>query len=120
MNNKCDYINFFNEFNLKIERKLKLIPLYNGYYFPDRYKKHLQLTLEKFKHDVLYELPFNGHADKEVFLAHLHHELQQKQNRLEVQGIKKDNENQGNNKKQKARRIFPKIQQYYNRRNTYM
>ena len=115
MNNKCDYINFFNEFNQKIGRKLKLIPLYNGYYFPDKYKKHLQFTLEKFKHDVLYQLPFNSHANKEVFLAHLHQELRQKQIRLEGRKKKKENK-----QKQKSKYLLPKIQSLYSRRNRYM
>ena len=75
MNNKCNYITFFNEFNIDINRKLCFMPLYNGYYSSKSYKIHLNQTLEKFRHDLFYELPLYSDGDKEAFLVNLYREL---------------------------------------------
>ena len=82
MNNKCDYSSFFNEFRFSIDRKYRLIPLFNGYYSSKNYKKHLQLTIDRFSHDLLYALPFNTDGKPEVFLKNLHTELSNKRSKL--------------------------------------
>lgn len=79
MNKKCNYQSFFNEFNCPLKKQLWSLPMYNGYYFKSTYKKNLQNRLEKFKSDLLYELPFNKEGDKEVFLRNLYSELLDKQ-----------------------------------------
>jgi hypothetical protein len=79
MNNKCDYSSFLNEFNYSINRKFFLIPQYNGYIKSENYKKYLQQTIDRFRHDVLYVLPFNSDGKPGVFLKNLHTELSKKQ-----------------------------------------
>jgi len=82
MNNKCDYSSFFNEFKISFDKKFKIIPFYNGYYFTSNYDKNLQKRYSNFKHDLLYVLPFNTDGKPEVFLKNLHQELQRKQSKL--------------------------------------
>ena len=78
MKNKCNYLNFFNEFNIDINRKLCMLPQYNGFYSSRNYKHHLTQIINKFRHDLYYELPFSLNGDKEVFLANLYRELNER------------------------------------------
>lgn len=82
MDNKCNYTTFFNEFTPKLKTKLLTNSLYNGYFFSKNYKRHLQKSIDRFRDDLLYALPFNTDGNPEVFLKNLHTELCEKRTKL--------------------------------------
>ena len=120
MNTKCNYITFFNEFNPRIEKKLYLIPVYNGYFFSNNYCEHLQRTIEKFRYDLLYDLPFKEKGDKEVFLLNLYKELCTKQNSLHRLTKKKVSEIVDKKRNPLIKINIPLINRNSKRRLTYM
>jgi hypothetical protein len=77
-----NYRQFFNEFNLSIDKKLYIIPIFNGYYFTKSYKKHLFDTIENFKHHLYYELPHIPMETKKEILINMHNELKYKHSQL--------------------------------------
>jgi len=78
-----NYTQFFNEFNICIDKKLCVIPIYNGFFFSDNYNKHLYNTVENFKHYLLYNLPYSSQETKKEILTNLYSELNYKHNQLQ-------------------------------------
>ncbi len=88
MTKKCNLNVFFNQFNLKIKRKLYGINSFNGFYDAKSYHRHLEQIIDNFRHDMLYVLPFDKDGDKKVFLRNLFTELSKKKKHLETKYFK--------------------------------
>ena len=84
MKKKCNLNKFFNEFNISLKRNAYCTGSFNGFYDVKKYDIHLNQTLELFKHDMFYELPFVDKGDKSIFLRNIFTELHRKKVELKL------------------------------------
>ncbi len=82
MTEKCDLNKFFNEFNIKVTRKSYGVKSFNNFYDVDNYKKHLTLLTDRFKHDILCNLPLIEQGNKAVYLRYIYSLLIQRKKKL--------------------------------------